>query len=138
MIDVSQLKVLVADDHFLARQIVTDVMREMGITNVTAVVDGESARNALLAGHEKGYYDVAFLDRNMPHLEGLELLKQFRARPEYNKVAFVMFTSSSEQSDVINAIKAGATGYLIKPVAKLAIQKKMKEIILWLEKQSKD
>jgi len=51
MIDVTQLKVLIVDDHFLARQVVTDVMRELNITDVTAVVDGNVARDSLNAAY---------------------------------------------------------------------------------------
>lgn len=135
---VQEFKVLVVDDHFIARQIVTDVMRDMDITNVVAVGDGQSARDALLAAHASGEpFDIVYLDRNLPHLEGMEVLQQFRARPEFNNTAFIMLTSMSEQSDVLKAIKAGATSYLVKPVTKQAIGKKLAEAAAWLEQKKK-
>ncbi len=136
MLDITKLKVLVVDDHFLARQVVSDVMHEMKIPNVVTVGDGNVARDTLNSAHAAGEpFDVVFLDRNLPGLEGLELLQQFRAKQEFKSTAFIMLTSASEQADVIKAIKAGATGYLIKPVPKLAISKKLKEILTWLEQQ---
>lgn len=136
MPDVSQLRILIVDDHFLARQVATDVMHEMNVAHVTAVVDGAAARDALNAALDNNEpFDVLFLDWDMPHLDGLEVLQQFRRRREFNATAFIMYTSVSRQADVLKAVRAGATGYLIKPVTKQAIGKKLLDAASWLEKQ---
>lgn len=138
MSDLKKLKVLIVDDHFLTRQVVADVMRELEVTNIKMVDNGVAARDALLEAQTLGEpFDVVYLDHNMPHLEGIELLKQFRARPEFKLTAFIMLTSASEQNTVLTAAKVGANGYLIKPVTKMAIAKKLNEVAGWLEKQKK-
>jgi two-component system, chemotaxis family, chemotaxis protein CheY len=139
MADVQKLRVLVVDDHFLARRAVVDAMRAMNVTDVLEAPDGITARDALNAAYESGKpFDVLFLDWNIPHLDGIEVLKHFRARQEFNSTAFIMFTSASEQSDVAKAIDAGATGYLIKPVTRESISKKLLEAVTWLKQQKSE
>ena len=136
MANITDLKVLIVDDHFLTRQVVADTLRELSVLKLTMVADGAAARDALLQAHDAGEpFDAVYLDHNMPFLEGFELLRQFRARPEYNATAFIMLTSVTDQASVIKAVKAGANGYLIKPVTKQAIGKKLTEVAGWIEKQ---
>lgn len=138
MAELKDLRVLVVDDHHLTRQVVADVMRELNIKNIKLVGDGTAARESLLEAQAAGEpFDVVYLDHKLPYLEGLELLKQFRARPEFNTTAFIMLTSESDQSTVLIAAKTGANGYLIKPVTKQAIGKKLTEVVAWIEKKKK-
>jgi CheY-like chemotaxis protein len=138
MLDIRQFNVLIVDDHFLTRQIVADVMREMNVTRVTAVADGHAARTTLTEAFGGGTpFDVIFLDWDMPHLAGIDILQLFRSRPECSASAFIMLTSKSEHRDVLRAVNAGANGYLVKPVTKQAIDKKMKEVVSWVQKQRK-
>lgn len=58
---------------------------------------------------------LTFLDVNLPHLSGLEVLRQIRADPELKKLVVVMLTSSSANQDVDLAYELGASSYLIKP-----------------------
>ena len=135
MTEIKNLKVLIVDDHSLTREVVADVMRERNVTNLKLVGDGASARNALLEAYSEGDpFDVVYLDHYLPHLEGLEILRQFRARPEFNSTAFIILTSESEQNMVLLAAKTGANGYLIKPVTKQAISKKLTDVAGWIEK----
>jgi two-component system chemotaxis response regulator CheY len=136
MPEVTKTKVLIVDDHQLARQLIGDVMRELGLTEVIAVGDGAVARDVLNQSQAENItFDIVFLDINLPHLEGMDILTLFRINPAFKKTAFVMFTASSEQSSVLKAIKAGAAGYLIKPVTKQAIKKAFHDALAWIDKQ---
>lgn len=136
MPEVKNLKVLIVDDHHLTREVVADVMRELNITNVKSVGNGMAARDALLKAHHAGEpFNVVYLDHYLPLLEGFEILRQFRALPDFSATAFIMLTSECEQSKVLSAAKIGANGYLVKPVTKQAISRKLNDVASWIEKQ---
>ena len=89
MVDIAHLKILIVDDHFTARQIVSDVMREQNIARVHMASDGVEAREAIYQAHEHGTpFDIVFLDWNMPQVEGIEVLRHFRTQPQFNRTAF--------------------------------------------------
>jgi CheY-like chemotaxis protein len=84
----------------------------------------QSGRRAVdyLAGHgefcNRAVYphpEIVILDVKMPEMNGLEALAWIRARHEFDRLLVVMFTSSTQQSDVEFSRKHGANGYLVKP-----------------------
>lgn len=58
---------------------------------------------------------LTLLDLNLPHVHGLEVLKQIRAEPRLRKIIVVVLTSSVADSDLERAYGLGANSYLIKP-----------------------
>jgi two-component system chemotaxis response regulator CheY len=130
------LKVLIADDHFLIRQFVRNTLADSKITNVQTAADGNEAIDLVQKAQDVGQpYDIVFLDWNMPTISGLEVLSYFRAKPEYAGTAFVMLTAESEQQNIMKAIKAGATSYIIKPVSPADLSKKLFEINEWIKRK---
>ena len=136
MSQLSALKVLIADDHFLIRQFVRNTLQEAKITNVQTAADGNEAIDLVQKAYDAGQpYDIVFLDWNMPTISGLEVLSYFRAKSEYTNTAFVMLTAESEQQNIMKAIKAGATSYIIKPVSPTDLNKKLFEINEWIKRK---
>jgi two-component system chemotaxis response regulator CheY len=132
----ANLKVLIADDHFLIRQFVRNTLQDAKITNVQTAADGNEAIDLVQKAHDASQpYDIVFLDWNMPTISGLEVLSYFRAKPEYTDTAFVMLTAESEQQNIMKAIKAGATSYIIKPVSPTDLGKKLFEINEWIKRK---
>ncbi|MDE2029405.1 MAG: response regulator [Alphaproteobacteria bacterium] len=136
MSQLAKLRVLVADDHFLIRQFVRNTLQEAKVTNVQTAADGNEAIDLVQKSREANQpFDVVFLDWNMPTVSGLEVLSYFRAKPEYADTAFVMLTAESEQQNIMKAIKAGATSYIVKPVSPADLGKKLFEINEWLKRK---
>ncbi|MCL2474343.1 MAG: response regulator [Alphaproteobacteria bacterium] len=136
MNQLNTLKILIADDHFLIRQFVTNALMELKIENVQGANDGNEAIDMIQRAKQEGApYDVVFLDWNMPTILGIEVLSYFRAKPEYADTAFVMLTAESEQQNIMKAIKAGATSYIVKPVSAPDLGKKIFEINEWLKRK---
>lgn len=136
MSQLAQLKILIADDHFLIRQFVRNALSDSKITNVQTAADGNEAIDLIQKAYDSGQaYDIVFLDWNMPTISGLEVLSYFRAKPEYSDSAFVMLTAESEQQNIMKAIKAGATSYIIKPVSPADLSKKLFEIHEWIKRK---
>jgi two-component system chemotaxis response regulator CheY len=127
---------LIADDHFLIRQFVRNTLQDSKINNVQTAADGNEAIDLVQKAHDVHQpYDIVFLDWNMPTISGLEVLSYFRAKPEYAGTAFVMLTAESEQQNIMKAIKAGATSYIIKPVSPADLGKKLVEIHEWIKRK---
>ena len=132
----SDLKILIVDDHFLIRQFVRNTLQDAKIGDVQTAADGNEAIDLIQKAFDlQQPYDVVFLDWNMPTISGLEVLSFFRAKQEYASTAFVMLTAESEQQNIMKAIKAGATSYIIKPVAPADLSKKLSEIYEWVKRK---
>ena len=136
MNQLSQLKILIADDHFLVRQFVRNTLQEAKVSNIQTAADGNEAIDMVQKAKEVNQpYDIVFLDWNMPTVSGIEVLNYFRGQPDYAETAFVMLTAESEQQNIMKAIKAGATSYIIKPVSPADLSKKLVEIYQWIERR---
>ncbi len=102
------VRVMVVDDHPLWRDAVARDLTEAGY-EVTAVV-GTGAQAVRVAGAARP--DVVVLDLQLPDLSGVELIRGLLAA--YPPVRVLMLSASGEQQDVLDAVKAGASGYLLK------------------------
>jgi two-component system, chemotaxis family, chemotaxis protein CheY len=132
----TDMRVLVADDHFLIRQVVSNTLQEAKISNVQMTGDGHEAIELVKKARDAGQpYNIVFLDWNMPTVSGLEVLNYFRAKQEYADTAFVMLTVESDQDKVMTAIKAGATSYIVKPVSQAHLGRKLAEIYEWIKRR---
>ena len=110
-----RMRVLVADDEPSIRFVLQEVLEGLG-HSVTAVEDGDAAAREL--GGER--YDLAFLDIRMPGLTGIEVLQQHRASG--GDVAIVIITAQNLLENAVEAMKAGALDYLVKPFALAAVK----------------
>lgn len=102
------MRILLADDHSLFRDGLASLLEAAGFEVVGQVGDGASAVDAALRLRP----DAVLMDINMPVLGGLEALRRLRA--EWPAAQVVMLTVSEEQADLVEAIQAGARGYLLK------------------------
>jgi DNA-binding NarL/FixJ family response regulator len=103
------VRVLVVDDQALVREgLMTLLETATGITPVAAAADGEEAV-ALCARHRP---DVVLMDLRMPKLDGVEATRRIReARPE---TEIVVLTTHADEDSILDALRAGARGYLTK------------------------
>ncbi len=105
------MRVLVADDHSLFRDGIVSLLEAGGFDVVGQVGDGQSAIDTARQLRP----DLVLLDIAMPEMSGLETLRTIRA--ELPQVKVVMLTVSDEDSDLFEAIKFGAHGYLLKSLS---------------------
>jgi two-component system chemotaxis response regulator CheY len=127
----SQLEVLVLDDHLIIRQAVEKNLRNLGFTKIDTAADANEAQDKL--GAKK--YDVLFVDWLLPGKSGYALMQECRQDRKFDDVAFVMVTSENDKHHMIEAIKAGATAYIIKPVTPVTFQEKVGKVLEWIEKR---
>lgn len=113
----TQLIWMVDDDDDLRRAL-RKMFRLLGY-EVRDFSDGRVATRALLAGEMP---EILFLDIQMPHVTGIQMLAFIRSRSEWNDLPILMLTSESDETRVEQAIRMGADGYVFKPVSFESLQ----------------
>jgi len=113
--------VLIAEDHSAARKILTVLIQKLGVTKVESVQNGVEA----LAKIQEQPVDLLIVDWNMPEMDGLELLKAIRADKNTERTKVLMVTADDDKGHVLQAILAGADGYLVKPVTIERLEQKL-------------
>jgi two-component system chemotaxis response regulator CheY len=117
--------VMVIDDSRIMRNIVKNIFTSLNIPcRYLEAGDGIQALNLLDA--EK--VDLILLDWNMPGLTGLDFLKKVRAMDQYKNIPIIMVTSEAARLNVVEAIKAGATAYITKPIKEKIFMEKISKI----------
>jgi DNA-binding NarL/FixJ family response regulator len=102
------LRVLIVDDHDLFRSGLRNLLEEQGVDIVGEAPDGQEALQIV----RELAPDVVVMDLNMPGMGGVEATRHISSIAPLTRV--VMLTISDEDNDVIDAILAGACGYLLK------------------------
>jgi len=105
-------RVMVVDDHPMWREGVARELTDGGYQVVAAVGEGTQAVRVAAAARP----DVVVLDLQLPDLSGVEVIRGLLEA--YPPVRILVLSASGEQQDVLDAVKAGATGYLVKSAAR--------------------
>jgi DNA-binding NarL/FixJ family response regulator len=105
------VRVMVVDDHPIWRDAVARDLAEAGYQVTAAVGEGAQAVRVAPAARP----DVVVLDLQLPDLSGVEVIRRLTAIDPAVRV--LMLSASGEQQDVLDALKAGALGYLVKSAA---------------------
>ena len=121
----TSIKVLVVDDFATMRRILKNILKQIGFKNLVEADDGTTAWDVL----EEQKVDLVLADWNMPKMTGLELLKKVRASEKYAKVPFLMVTAEAQKQNVIEAVQAGVSNYVVKPFTAEAISEKLEKIL---------
>lgn len=117
------MRVLIIDDHALFRVGLQELLERRGIEVCGAVGDGEEGLQ--LAGEITP--DIVLLDLRMPNTDGLTVLRAIRAAGLSMPV--VMLTTSSDERDLVESLRSGAQGYLIKDMEPDEVVNALGEII---------
>jgi two-component system, NarL family, nitrate/nitrite response regulator NarL len=102
------MRVIMIDDHALFRVGLQGLLEQRGIEVIAAIAEG--SEGIKLA--EEMQPDIILLDLRMPDMSGLEVLQ--RIKEKEIKIPVVMLTTSNEEQDLVEALRNGAQGYLLK------------------------
>ncbi|MDY7036772.1 MAG: response regulator [Thermodesulfobacteriota bacterium] len=103
-------KIMTVDDSASIRQMVGFALKDAGYEVIEAI-DGKDALNKLNGTK----INMLITDLNMPNMDGIELIKQVRARPEFKFIPIIMLTTESQAEKKQGGKAAGATGWIVKP-----------------------
>jgi DNA-binding NarL/FixJ family response regulator len=110
------IRVLIADDHLVVREGLRAILEVAGdIELVGEAVDGAEA--VRLAGELAP--DVVLMDLRMPNVDGIEAIRQIKAR--YPNLEVVILTTYDDDQDIVQGLRAGARGYLLKDSGREAL-----------------
>ena len=115
-------KALVVDDSKTIRMIVRRILVELGF-EVCEAGNGIEALNVMEI--EKSSVELVLADWNMPEMNGLELVKSLRQRPELASLKVIMVTTETEMGQMALALESGANEYVMKPFTKEILKEKL-------------
>ena len=115
------MKILVVDDFGAMRRILKNVLTQIGLTNIIEADDGTAALDVL----KKNKIDLIVSDWTMPKMSGLDLLKTVRSNEDTKNTPFLMVTASSQRDDLLKAIQAGVSNYIVKPFTADTVKEKL-------------
>ncbi|WP_243312228.1 MULTISPECIES: chemotaxis response regulator CheY [Fundidesulfovibrio] len=118
------MRVLVVDDFSTMRRIIKNILRQLGFTNIIEADDGTTAWEIL----NKDRIDFVISDWNMPKMPGIELLRKVRASEEFAAMPFLMVTAEAQQENIIEAVQAKVSNYIVKPFTAETLGQKIEKI----------
>jgi two-component system chemotaxis response regulator CheY len=119
------MRFLVVDDYSTMRRIIKNLLQDLGYANIVEADDGKTALPVLQGGN----IDFVITDWNMPLMPGLELLKQIRADAKLAKLPVLMVTAEAKREQIIEAVQAGVSGYVVKPFTAEVLKQKLEKIL---------
>jgi two-component system, chemotaxis family, chemotaxis protein CheY len=120
------MRILVVDDFQTMRRIIVNLLRQLGFTNMIEADDGTTAWERLQGGE---HVDLIVSDWNMPKMTGLDLLKQVRSNENLKTTPFIMVTAEGKRENVIAAVQAGVSNYIVKPFNAATLKEKMVKVV---------
>lgn len=119
---------LIVDDDEFMRSITQDVLEQAGYS-VEVAEDGLAAWEKI--DIDPSRFDLMLLDKKMPRLDGIALLKRIKSDDRFKELPVIMLTGDNQQQDIVDGLAEGAYYYLTKPstedVLKLVIKNALDE-----------
>lgn len=131
---ISDLKALVVDDHMIVRCDIERHIKTLGISHIDQAANVAEATEKMA----RTDYNVVFLDWNMPGRSGYNMLEQCRSEGKHDNTAFVIVSAESEDRYIIEALKAGATSYIVKPVSESILREHVTRVVAWINERMEE
>ncbi len=114
--DFSEMRLLLADDVMINREIAAKILRRLGFT-VDTVANGQEALD-MVSGSEPGYYNGVIMDIQMPVMDGFEATQRIRRLPDpvLASIPVIAMTANAFTEDVLKCTEAGMNAHIAKPI----------------------
>lgn len=117
------MRALVVDDSAVMRKVLIGALGRAGVTEVDQASNGQEAVEATVEQE----YDLVLMDWNMPNMLGIDAVRAIRAQGK--AMPIIMVTTEAEKTRVLEALKAGAQNYVIKPFEPNTLVGKIQEVL---------
>ena len=118
------MKILVVDDMSTMRRIVKNILKQLGFNNLEEAENGQEA----LAKLKADTYGFVVSDWNMPVMMGIDMLRAIRADESLKKIPVLMVTAEAQKENLMEAVQAGVSNYVVKPFTAETMQDKINKI----------
>ena len=119
------MRVLAVDDSATMRRIIKNQLKQSGVEDVDEAANGREALMLL----DRKQYDLLITDWNMPEMCGLDLVMEVRRTEAIKAIPILMITTVSAKEDIVNALKAGVSNYVVKPFDAATLQAKVTQLV---------
>lgn len=120
------LKFLIIDDSVTMRRIVINSLKNLGYDNYVESSDG---KDALIKLNADNSINFIITDWNMPVLSGLDFVKAVRTNESTKNIPILMITTRGIKEDIIQALEAKVSNYIVKPFTPQILKEKIEQII---------
>lgn len=117
------MRVMLVDDSKTMRSIQRTILSQLGYVDIEEACDGLDALSKVSAFKP----ELILLDWNMPNMDGLTFLKNYRAKG--HKTPVIMVTTEADKPRVMEAIKAGVNNYVVKPFTPDTLAQRIRETL---------
>ena len=118
------MNILVVDDMSTMRRIVKNILKQLGFNNLEEAENGQEALTKLKADT----YGFVVSDWNMPVMMGIDMLRAIRADESLKKIPVLMVTAEAQKENLMEAVQAGVSNYVVKPFTAETMQDKINKI----------
>jgi len=118
------MKILIVDDMATMRRIVKNILKQLGFANVEEAENGQDGLQKL----RSDTFGFVVSDWNMPVMTGIDMLRAIRADDKLKATPVLMVTAEAQQANLVEAIQAGVSNYIVKPFTAETMQEKMAKI----------
>lgn len=115
--------VLVVDDAMFMRMVIKKLLISLGITTIQEASNGLEA----IQKYKQVMPDLVIMDITMPEMDGIEAVKQIISFDKNAKI--IMVSAMGQQSMVIEALKAGAKSFIVKPFDNVRFEDEIRKIL---------
>ena len=127
----ASLKALVVEDDSANRLSLVSLLLKIGFTQIDEATTARQAEEAM----QQKNYDIVFLDWNLPDSSGFSILEGCRSATRYDNCAFVIVSGETTDHYIIEALKAGATSYIVKPLIEESFIHHLNKVFTWLSRK---
>lgn len=119
------MRLLLVDDSATMRRIIRSNLKFAGYDDVVEAGNGVEGLSCL-AAHP---IDLVVTDWNMPEMNGIEFVKAIRSQDQFKGLPILMITTVAERENIMMALSAGVTNYIVKPFDAETLKKKLEQIL---------
>lgn len=125
------MRILIAEDNRTNLMVLKGIVERLDGTSVAAYLDPLEALRAT----ESEVFDLVLVDYMMPGIDGKSFIERLRAKPPYRHVPVVMITGESDRKVRLEAITAGATDFLTKPIDPVELKARITNLMALRQSQ---
>jgi two-component system chemotaxis response regulator CheY len=118
------MRIMVVDDSSTMRRIIINTLNKIGHTDIVEASNGREGMERLASVD----VDMVITDWNMPEMSGLEFTRALRETDKTKTTPILMVTTNAAKDDIIEALRAGVTNYVVKPFTPDVIKEKIEAV----------
>lgn len=119
------MQVLIVDDSATMRRIIRNNLKFAGYDDAVEAGSGVEGLSRLAANP----INLIITDWNMPEMNGIEFVKTIRSMDQYKDLPILMITTVAERENIMVALAAGVSNYIVKPFDAETLKKKLEQIL---------